>query len=100
MSVDPALLPLLGAMAAASFACRAGGFWFMRFVPATKRIEAALRATPLAVMVGIAAPAAARGNLAEIAALALLAIVVRTTGNDLVAALAGVIAVAALRLLG
>ena len=100
MSIDPALLPLLVAMAVASFACRAGGFWFMRFVPQTKRLEAALRATPLAVMVGIVAPAAARGNVAELAALALVAIVVRTTGNDLVAALAGVIAVAALRLLG
>ena len=99
MSIDPALLPLLVAMAAASFACRVGGFWLMRFVPATKRIEAALRATPLAVMVGIVAPAAARGNVAEVAALVLVAIVVRTTGNDLVAALAGVIAVATLRLL-
>lgn len=99
MSVDAALLPLLVAMAAASFACRAGGFWLMRFVPVTPRLQAALRATPLAVMVGIVAPAAARGNAAELAALVLVAAIVRRTNNDLLAAIAGVAVVAGLRAL-
>ena len=100
MSIDLALLPLLVAMAAASFACRAGGFWLMRFVPVTPRLQAALRATPLAVMVGIVAPAAARGRPAELAALVLVAAVARWTNNDLLAALVGVAAVAALRAAG
>jgi len=72
----------------------------MRFVPVTPRLQAALRATPLAVMVGIVAPAAARGNAAELAALVLVALIVRRTNNDLLAAIAGVAVVALLRALG
>jgi uncharacterized membrane protein len=99
MSITPEFLPLLAAMAAASFACRAGGFWLMRFVPVTPRLEAALKATPLAVMVGIVAPVAARGHLPELAALAAVFVAMRLTGNDLLAALAGVTVVALLRAL-
>ncbi len=91
------LTVLLVATAIAAFLCRAGGFWFMRFVPLTPRVERALRATPLAVMVGIAAPAVVRGGLAEAAGLAAAVVTMRLTGNDLVAAAVGVAAVALLR---
>lgn len=97
MSVDPAFLPLLLVMALASFACRASGFWLMRFIPATPRLEAALKATPLAVMVGIVAPVAMRGQPSELVALGVVGLTMRLTGNDLVAALAGVATVAAWR---
>lgn len=89
--------PLLAAMTLASFACRAGGFWLMRFVPITPRLEAALRATPLAVMVGIATPAAASGRPPEILAIIATIVLMRLTGNDLVAALTGVVVIAVLR---
>ena len=55
MTLDAAFIPLLLTMAAASFLCRASGFWLMRFAPVTPRVQAALNATPLAVMVGIVA---------------------------------------------
>jgi uncharacterized membrane protein len=97
MSLDPGFLPLLAAMAAASFTCRAGGFWLMWFVPATPRLEAALKATPLAVMVALVAPVAARGEPASLAALAVVLVTMRLVGSDLVAALAGVAVVALLR---
>jgi uncharacterized membrane protein len=87
------------AAALASFACRAGGFWLMRFVNVTPRVQAALAAAPLAVMIGIVAPVAAKGSLPEIAGVMVTAVVMRATGRDLLAALAGVAVVAAGRLL-
>ncbi|WP_164107502.1 AzlD family protein, partial [Serratia marcescens] len=97
MSVDTAFLPLLLAMALASFACRASGFWLMRFIPVTPRLEAALKATPVAVMAGIVVPVAMRGQPGELVALGMVGLAMRLTGNDLVAALAGVVTLAAWR---
>jgi len=91
---------LLLVMAAAAFLCRVAGFTLMRLVPVSPRIEAALRATPLAVMAGIAVLALQSGGLAE--ALALTAVVGLTVliGSDVAAALLGVAIVAALRWAG
>jgi uncharacterized membrane protein len=91
---------LLLVMAAAAFLCRVAGFTLMRLVPVSPRIEAALRATPLAVMAGIAVLALQSGGLAE--ALALTAVVGLTVliGSDVAAALLGVVIVAALRWAG
>jgi uncharacterized membrane protein len=97
MSFRLDLVPALLALAAASFVCRACGFWVMRFVTVTPRLKAALAAAPLAVMLGICAPALARGELPELAGLAVIVLVMRRTGNDLVAALSGVAVVAGCR---
>ncbi|MBI3506737.1 MAG: AzlD domain-containing protein [Proteobacteria bacterium] len=99
MTIRPDFLPFLFAIAAASFFCRVGGFWLMRLVRVTPRLEAALKATPLAVMIGIVAPVAARGNPAELAALAVIAAVMRWSSSDLLAAMAGVAVVAVVRFL-
>ena len=93
------LLPLLVAVTLASFACRAGGFWLMRFVNVTPRVQSALKAAPLAVMVGIIVPAALRGALPEWLGLVVAAVVMRLSRRDLVAALSGVATVALCRLL-
>lgn len=100
MSTDIDFLIALAAMGLAAFACRAGGFLLMRYVPVTPRIEAALKAIPLAVMIGIATPVLARFHPPEIIALAVIAAVMRVTRNDLVAALTGVAVVALGRVLG
>jgi uncharacterized membrane protein len=91
---------ILLVMAAAAFFCRAAGFTLMRFVPVSARVEAALRATPLAVMAAITALALQAGGLAE--ALALAAVVGLTVilRNDVAAALMGVVVVAVLRWAG
>lgn len=91
---------LLLAMAAAALVCRMAGFMLMRVMPASPRLEAALRATPLSVMAGITALALVQGGLAE--ALALGAVVGMTVllGSDVVAALLGVALVALLRWAG
>jgi len=97
MTVRMELLPLLFAVTIASFACRAGGFWLMRFVSVTPRVQAALRAAPLAVMIGIVVPAALRGGVAEWLGLAVTAVLMRLTRRDLVAALSGIATVAVCR---
>lgn len=91
---------LLLVMAAAAFLCRAAGFTLMRLVPVSARVEAALRATPLAVMAGIAALALAQGGLAEALALGVVVVLTRLIGSDVAAALLGVALVAALRWMG
>ena len=91
---------LLAVMASAALLCRFAGFTLMRFVPLTPRVEAALRATPLAVMSGIVALTLSRGGLAEGLALGSVAVLTRVLGSDVAAALAGVVAVALLRWVG
>lgn len=98
MQIGPEFPAALAAMAAATFACRAGGFFLMRFVTVTPRLQAALRAIPLGVMIGIVAPVAATGRIPELLGLALVLLVMKLSGNDLVAALAGVAGVALTRL--
>jgi uncharacterized membrane protein len=98
VTISDSFLPLLIIMAAASFACRAVGFFAMRFVPMTHRLDAALKATPLAVMAGITAITAANGRAPELVALATVIICMKFTNNDLVAALAGVAMAGIIRL--
>jgi uncharacterized membrane protein len=85
-------------IALASYGCRVGGFVLMGYVRITPRIDAALRAVPVAVMVGIVIPAAAAGGLPEIAALAVVGVAMKLTGSDLIAAVAGAVTVALCRL--
>jgi uncharacterized membrane protein len=82
-------LTILAVMALAAAMCRGGGFWLMRFVPITPRVHAALNAIPIAVLMGIMAPALLRGGVPESAAVVATAGVVKAGGNDLLAILAG-----------
>jgi uncharacterized membrane protein len=100
MTLRPDFLSLVLLVGAVAFACRAGGFLLMRFIPASPRLEAALKATPLAVMVGIVAPAAARGGVAELLALAVIVGLAKLGSNDVASALAGVAVVALVRSYG
>jgi uncharacterized membrane protein len=97
MTLRPDFIWLVLIVGAVAFACRAGGFLLMRFIPASPRLEAALKATPLAVMVGIVAPAAAHGGVGELLALGLIIGLARLGANDVVSALAGVAIVALVR---
>jgi uncharacterized membrane protein len=91
---------MLGVMAAAALVCRIAGFTLMRFVPVSPRVEAALRATPLAVMAGITALTLQQGGLAEGMALASVAGLTLVLRSDVAAALLGVVVVAGLRWVG
>jgi uncharacterized membrane protein len=87
----------LAALALASYACRVAGYLLMGVLTITPRLEAALRATPLGVMIGIVMPSAASGRLPELAGLLVVGAVMKITGRDLVAALCGAATVAACR---
>jgi uncharacterized membrane protein len=87
----------LAALALASYACRVAGYLLMGLLTITPRLEAALRATPLGVMIGIVMPSASSGRLPELAGLVVVCAVMKLTGRDLVAALCGAATVAVCR---
>ncbi len=87
----------LGAMALASYGCRIAGYLLMGWLPITPRLEAALRSMPIGVMAGIVAPSVAAGRPPEIAGLLVVGIVMKLTGKDVAAAVAGALTVALLR---
>jgi len=97
---DADFLLTVTALAAASFFCRVGGFMMMRFLRITPRIESALKAVPLAVMIGIVMPAAATGRVPELAALVAAGVTMKMRNNELLAALAGLVVIAAGRWMG
>ncbi|MEP6792336.1 MAG: AzlD domain-containing protein, partial [Ramlibacter sp.] len=69
------------------------GYLLMGYVRITPRMESALKAIPLAVMIGIVTPAASAGKLPELAGLAAVWLAMKLTGKDVVAVLAGAAAV-------
>lgn len=97
----PATLPAMLAVAAgAAIACRFAGYLAMRYLPPSHRLNAALRATPLAVMSGITAMALAAGGLTEALALGAAVALSALTRNDVGAAMGGVAVAALLRAFG
>ena len=97
MDADLTFYVAVAGMAAASYACRVTGYLLMRFVPITPRVQAALHAMPIGVMTGIVAPSIAAGRPPELAGLVVVALAMKLTGKDVVAALAGAATVAAMR---
>ncbi len=88
---------LLTVMAGAALFCRFAGYLAMRYLPTSPRIQAALRATPLSVMAGIAAIAVAQGGPVEAVALAAAVGLTLVMGNDVLAALIAVALAAIMR---
>lgn len=97
MSLSPEVLTAILLMALASYLCRAGGFFLMRFVRITPRVEAALQAIPIALVGSILGPIAARGGPAEWAGLAMAVLAMRWSGNEFVGVVAAVATVAGIR---
>ena len=68
MTIDPATLLAILAMAAATYATRIAGLAIGGRIPQTGRARAALDALPAAVLVAVIAPAAAAGPAEILAA--------------------------------
>jgi uncharacterized membrane protein len=100
LDVDTHFLLAIAAMAVASYACRIAGYLLMAYVPITERVQAALKAIPLGVMIGIVMPSVLAGKVPEMVGLAVVFAVMKGTGKDVVAALAGAGAVAVCRWAG
>jgi uncharacterized membrane protein len=81
-------------MGFASYACRAGGYFLMRYVSVTPRVAAWLKAIPIALIGAILGPVAANGSPAEWLGLGTAIAMMRLTGNDFVGVVASVAVVA------
>ena len=97
MAADTGFWLALAALALASYACRVAGYLLMGFVTITPRLEAALKAMPLGVMIGLVMPSAASGKLPELAGLVVVALVMKLKPNDLLATVCGAATVAICR---
>ena len=83
------LFTVIVLMGLVAFACKAGGFWAMRYVSLTPRAQSALAAVPMASLGAIVAPAALAGGVAEWLALVAAALAMRLVGNDIAATAIG-----------
>ncbi len=80
-----------------SYACRFGGFFLMRYVSMTPRVEAWLRAMPIALVGAIVGPVAVNGGAPEWIGLAAAIGLMRVTGNEFLSAIGAVVLVALAR---
>ena len=99
MTFDSTTLAIIGVMTVMAAVCRLTGFYFMHFIPITPRVQAGLKAIPIAVMIGIMLPPVMRGGIPEAVGLAAALTVTRLGANDLVAILVAIGSVAGLRLI-
>jgi uncharacterized membrane protein len=97
MPIRPDVLLAILIMCVASHACRLAGFYLMRYVAITPRVEAWLRAIPMALIGAVLGPVAAKGGPPEWAGLAVAIGVMRWLGNDFVAIVAAIVVVAGMR---
>jgi uncharacterized membrane protein len=98
MLIRPDALAAILLMGLASYACRAGGFFLMRYVTVTPRVEAWLKAIPVALIGAILGPIAANGGPPEWLGLATAELAMKFIGNDFVSVIASVAVVAVTRL--
>ncbi|MBM3571293.1 MAG: hypothetical protein FJX52_02885 [Alphaproteobacteria bacterium] len=97
MAVDGLVLLALFGMGAVTYATRVGGFWLMRFVTISPRVEAALRAIPISVMTAGLAPMALASGPAEALGYVVAIVLMVIVRFDILAAFGGVAAVALAR---
>jgi uncharacterized membrane protein len=98
MDVRPDVLFAIALVGALSAVCRFGGFFLMRYVKITPRVEAWLRAMPVALVGAIIGPVAVNGGPPEWLGLAVAALLMRRLGNEFVGCAGGIAAVALARL--
>jgi uncharacterized membrane protein len=87
----------IAAMAAVTYAIRAGGFWLMAYIPLTRRVRSVLNALPGSVVVAVILPLAVRGGTAAILAVLTALVVMALRRNDLLAVVCGMGAAALVR---
>jgi uncharacterized membrane protein len=98
MVVRPDILLAIALIGAVSLLCRFGGFFLMRYVDITPRVEAWLRAMPVALVGAIIGPVAVNGGPPEWLGLAAAMLLMRWIGNEFVGCLGGIATVAVARL--
>jgi uncharacterized membrane protein len=99
-SADFGVLAAIAAMAIATYAMRAGGFWMMQHVPPSARLRKMLEALPGSVIVAAVLPIVVRDGITAILAIGAAVIAMLLTRRDIVAVLTGMAVAAAARAVG
>ena len=87
-------------MGTVSYACRAGGFLAMRYVPLrSRRVRAWLNGIPISIMGAVLAPAVLEGGPPEWLGCLVAGGMFKATGSDIAAVAGAVMAVAVARAL-
>ncbi len=97
---DGGVLAAILAMAIATYAMRAIGFWFMARVPLTARLRRMLEALPGSVVVATVLPIVVREGPAAARAIAAAAAAMLMWRKDIAAVIAGMAVAAAARAAG
>jgi uncharacterized membrane protein len=90
-------LLVIAAMTLVTYATRAGGIWFMAFMPMTSRVEAFLRYLAGSVLVALLVPAVVRGGNAAFVAVGVSVAALLVTRKSLLSMAIGVVAAALFR---
>ena len=97
---DFGMLAAIAAMAVATYAMRAGGFWMMRHVPPSPRMRKALNALPGSVIVATVLPIVMRDGITAMLAIGAAVVAMLLTRRDFLAVIAGMVVAAAIRAAG
>ena len=97
MSIRPDVFQAILLLGLASLTCRLSGFMLMRYVSITPRVDAWLRAIPIALIGAILGPVAVNGGPPEWLGLAAAVGLMYFTANEFVAAIGACAAVALMR---
>lgn len=98
MSIRPDVLQAIVLLGFASLACRLSGFFIMRYVSITPRVDAWLRAIPISLVGAILGPVAINGGPPEWLGLITAIGVMYFLDNEFVGAIAACAVVALVRM--
>ena len=99
-TADFGVLAAFAAMAVATYAMRAGGFWMMQHVPPSARLRRMLEALPGSVIVAAVLPIVVRDGITAILAIGAAVVAMLLTRRDIVAVVAGMAVAVAARAAG
>jgi uncharacterized membrane protein len=99
-SADFGLLAAIAAMALATYAMRAGGFWMMQYVPPSGSMRKMLEALPGSVIVATVLPIVVRDGITAMLAIGVAVLVMLLARRDILAVIAGMAVAASARAFG
>lgn len=100
LALDPLVVGVILAMTLVTVLTKVGGFWLLRRIEVSERLEAGLSVLPGAIVIAILGPELAAGGPAEWGAASVVVLVMWRTENILLALCGGIGAVVLFRALG
>ncbi len=100
LALDPLVVGIILAMTVVTVFTKVGGFWLLRRIEVSQRLEAGLSVLPGAIVIAILGPELAAGGPAEWGAAGVVVLVMWRTENILLALCGGIGAVILFRAIG